>query len=251
MTNSEEPGAPRASRKLIWYLAVPILSALAMVSMYFSGVPFLRQIITPTMEGMYANSQREFGLLENLQNIILLAMVAFAIRGAVRKTNIYERVAFGALACFALLIFLEEIDYGLHFYEYARGIQADEASTNRNLHNVGDRTSTVKRIVDLGMFFLFAVLPFAYHKSSNRYLRYLAPDRYSICTLIGSVLVSKTAHLLNDRGFGDAANMGNNISEFREYLTYWLCLLYIRELVVHRSLDAPPAKVVDQATSEG
>ena len=84
MTNSEEPGAPRASRKLIWYLAVPILSALAMVSMYFSGVPFLRQIITPTMEGMYANSQREFGLLENLQNIFLLDMVAFAIRGAVR-----------------------------------------------------------------------------------------------------------------------------------------------------------------------
>ncbi|MFP6582249.1 MAG: hypothetical protein VCD00_06805 [Candidatus Hydrogenedentota bacterium] len=249
MNTPEESRAAEVRRKRIWYIAVPILSALVMVLMYFSGIPVLRQIITPTIEGIYGNSQREFGLLENLQNVLLLTMVIFAIRGAVRKEYLVERVAFGGLACFALFVFLEEIDYGLHFYEYARGIQSDEAAANRNLHNVGDRTSTIKRVVDLGMFVLFVVLPFGFHKSRNRYLRYLAPDRYSVFTLLGSVLVSQFAHFLNDRGFGDAANIGSNISEFREYVTYWLFLLYIRELVFRRNLDDPPAESIEAAAS--
>lgn len=251
MIKPEETRAADARRKRIWYIAVPITSALIMVLMYFSGIPVLRQIITPTIEGIYGNSQREFGLLENLQNVLLLTMVIFAIRGALRKKDLYERVAFGGLACFAFFVFLEEIDYGLHFYEYARGIQSDEAAADRNLHNVGDRTSTIKRIVDVGMFVLFVVLPFGFHKSRNRYLRYLAPDRYSVLTLMGGVLVSKFAHLLNDRGYGDAANIGSNISEFREYVTYWLFLLYIRELVFHRDLNAPPVKTTEESTNGG
>ncbi|MFP6581872.1 MAG: hypothetical protein VCD00_04880 [Candidatus Hydrogenedentota bacterium] len=240
MDKLDDTGVAENRQKLIWYIAVPIISTLVMVLMYFSGIPVLRQIITPTIEGIYGNSQREFGLLENLQNVLLLAMVVFAIRGAVRKKDLVERVAFGGLAFFAFFVFLEEIDYGLHFYEYARGIQSDEAAANRNLHNVGDRTSTIKRIVDLGMFVLFVVLPFGFHKSRNRYLRYLAPDRYSVFTLLGSVLVSQFAHLLNDRGYGDASNIGSNISEFREYVTYWLFLLYIRELVFRRDLGDQP-----------
>lgn len=201
-----------------------------MVLMYFSGVPLLHQIIAPSIKGMYGNSQREFGLLENLQNLILLTMVFVAARATLQPRRLIERIAFGGVTAFAILVFLEEIDYGLHIYEWVSGVHADDARETRNLHNVGDRTDIIKKIVDLGIFVLFVVVPWVFHNSPKPLIRHLVPDRFSTATVICSVLVSQFAHLLDDLGFDEGGDMRSNISEFREFFTYWLFALFLIEL---------------------
>lgn len=223
-------------QKLIAYGAIPIGTTLLMIDMQFSGIDLLRNIIAPSIDGIYANSQRELGLLENLQNIVLLAMIIICVMGFRKKTFWLEKAGLGFIACCTLFLLLEEMDYGLHFYELIRGIKADEAIQDRNFHNVGDRTQTLKQLGDIGLILIFVIAPFALMKSRNRYIQYLLPDRYSVITLAGSLILSSLAHWLNDHGYAEEGVFKSNISEFREYQTYWLCMLYVRELALKRNL---------------
>ena len=85
-----------------------------MVLMYFSGVHALQQIISPRIDGMYVNSQREFGLLENMQNVLLIAIVIIAGRAVFKPKPAWERAGFSGIALLSVFVLLEEMDYGLH-----------------------------------------------------------------------------------------------------------------------------------------
>ena len=236
-------------QKLIAYGAIPIGTTLLMIGMQFSGIDLLRNIIAPSIDGIYSNSQRELGLLENLQNVVLIAVIIICVIGFRKKTYWLEKVGLGFIGCCTLFLLLEEMDYGLHFYELLRGIQANEAVQDRNFHNVGDRTQTLKQLGDIGLIVIFVIAPFALMKSRNRYIRHFLPDRYSVITLAGSLVLSSLAHWLNDHGFAEEGVFKSNISEFREYQTYWLCMLYVLELALKRSLDPQDNSKADDETA--
>jgi len=220
--------------KLKIYGWIPLCMVGSMVAMYFCGIEPLQQIIMPEIEGMYGSSKREFGLLENAQNVLLMIMIGICIKGFKIKPEVLWKVALTGLACFTLLVFLEEIDYGLHYIELIRGVKAEDAVDIRNFHNAAEgRTNTIKQIVDLGMTIFFVVLPFVFRKSENKWIRHFTADRYSVVTLLCAVLVSKTAHFLNDMSWGLIPD-NNNTSEFRELFTYYLCMLYYWEVIVKR-----------------
>lgn len=231
---------------MLVYGIIPIGSALVMVLMYFSGVELLRNIIAPYIPNIHPNSTREFGLLENLQNATLIAVLVIAVSGFRRKSNILEKTALVGVGCFTLLVFLEEIDYGLHYYELIRGVNASEAVKVRNLHNVPGRTPVIKQILDSGMVIMFLILPIALRKNRNPYVRHVLPDRYSAVTLLGSFFVSGIAHALDDRGFAEGGMFHQNISEFREFIIYYLFMLYLGELALKRQWSASPASETNE-----
>jgi hypothetical protein len=205
-----------------------------LVWFYFSSIPALQNLITPPIDSIHPNSRREFGLLENIQNLILLTMIAFSLLALRKEKPRIEKIGFAGLAVFSCLVLLEEIDYGLHWYEWFQGITPENAEEVRNWHNQGDRTSQTKRVVDIGMALLFLVAPLALTKVKRSWIQYLCPDRYSILTLLAMVIVRTTAHTLRDQGLGEGGGIQRNISEFRELLTYWIFLLYLSELALHR-----------------
>jgi len=140
--------------------------------MYFSGNRLLETIVVaPCLEGVYGNSRREFGLLENLQNVVILFIVIIALRAAWRNTEWFVRGPMVLIAASSTFLFVEEIDYGLHWYEYLAGIPGDEAAEVRNLHNLGDTTSTLKTIGDVTMVVLFVVAPFALRNAHHPVVR--------------------------------------------------------------------------------
>jgi hypothetical protein len=55
---------------------------------------------------------------------------------------------------------LEEIDYGLHYYDGLAGVSRERMGT-RNLHNIGQATGGIKAVADAGMAVLFVVIPLA------------------------------------------------------------------------------------------
>lgn len=223
-------------KRVTIYFLIPVGVAGTLIAMYFSGNETLQQIISPRMPKMNPSSGREFGLLENLQNLILLAMIVMAAMGFRRKTQRIEKAGMAFVFLFSCFIFLEEIDYGLHFYEYAKNVPWYESTRARNLHNVGDRTNITKRVVDLGMLVAFGILPFALAKTRNPLVRFLLPTRESLLTLLAMLLVRTLAHQLKDHGFGTEGTIDNNLSEFRELVTYYLFMLYLFQITFRRSL---------------
>lgn len=226
-------------QKVLIYFVVPLGTSLALIAMYFSGIRFFETLVAaPYMDSIHVNSRREFGLLENLQNLLLLAILV-AFYHVKRQEKLLLSVLMAGLVCLTIVVFLEEIDYGLHFYELARGIPPDEARevSQRNLHNVGDRTSQLKRISEITMVLVFVVAPFALMRTQNPTLRYLRPDPYSVLTLVAALIVRSVAHALEDRGLG--VGLEGNISEFRELVTYYLFALYAYQLASGRSLGSP------------
>ena len=221
-------------RKLVMYGGIPLGVSAVLLLLYFSGIQSLQQIVIPYVEGIYGNSMREFGLLENLQNVVLLVMFVICLKGMRIQLGKLWKVALSGLACFTLLVLLEEIDYGLHYYEYVMGIEAKDAAESRNLHNVRDRTSTIKQLVDLAMLIFFVIMPFALRKSEQPLVKHFLADRYSVITLLVGLIVSEVAHSLNDIGMSFQGIDNHNTSEFRELVTYYLCLLYYFEVIVKR-----------------
>ncbi len=227
-------------KKLAIYLFVPSVMSLGLIGAYFSGVHWLQQIVCPRFDKvLYVNSAREFGLLENLQNVFLIAIAVIAGLGVRRKKRKIEKAALILLCLFAIFVFLEEIDYGLHYVELAKGVKPLEQAEVRNVHNIGDINKFMKKGSDIGLAVFFVVIPLAFAKSRISLLRYLAPSRYAILTMVAMVLLSTLAHSLKDNGFGAGGSIGKNISEFRELNIYYLFMIYIFDVVFRRSYGAP------------
>ena len=214
--------------RLIRYGLIPLLTGLTLVAAYFSGVD-------PLMNLVARRGQREYGAVENLQNLLLILIAVRAWRAAGLETAPRMRYLGRALSVFAVFVLMEELDWGDHYYRSLTGKQYVEGELF-NLHNKGEVNEWTKRIVDAGLVIGFALVPLFLASRFPARLQAWIPDRHSVLTLVTSLLVSKTAHLLEDGGWPNNGAFRNNISEFREIFVYWLAWLYLGEIVLRRRM---------------
>jgi len=211
-------------KKLLIFLAVPAVVNLLLIGMYYSGNTALQRIVSPDLPDR--EYDREFGLLENLQNLLLLATIAVAIAAVVRKRERWQRVLFAVIVAGTTVVLLEEIDYGLHYYEYLRGTSPQEIADVRGMHNV-ENVNDLKKAIDVGVTLLFVVLPVVLRRSTHPLVVYFRPTLWYAATLVLMAVLSKlVAHPLENRGFGGSGTLFGNVSEFRELTLYYLALLY-------------------------
>ena len=206
-----------SKKKVLIYLAIPTALTLTLIAMYFSGNLVLQRIVCPKLPPLSPDAWREFGLLESLQHLFILAILVAACIGALRKKVPIERIGFLFIALFSAFMLLEEIDYGDHYITYL-GHDADfewflpvaEWSpeliedldldvTPFNLHNRGDLTNLIKDGSTVIIILLFVLAPFVGPRHRNPWAKYLAPDKYALLTVIAMVLLSSLAHYLGDR----------------------------------------------------
>ncbi len=212
--------------RTLQYGIIPMAFGLTSVAAYFSGIESLQSLVSPKIN-------REFGLLENAQNVLILAGVVLCVRAARREATTTWRGLFylAALAC--LVVFMEEIDWGDHYWSAITGAERAKGETF-NLHNQGNINTWLKRAVDLGGVLFFVILPLTKKHFVTR-LRLFLPNPYSALTLIAGVIVSSLAHELEYGGFPNNGSLHKNISEFRELFTYTVTLLYVWEVTKRRS----------------
>ncbi len=212
---------------------IPCIINLVMVGMYFSTVPALQFIMAPDL-GPSVLDRQEWGLLANLQNIYLLVMAGIGIVAIFKKNFPLEKLAGVVLAAFAFFVFLEEIDYGLHWIDYINDTPAEEIRTEqRNWHNEGERTSIMKDVVTAGTVLIFVLGPLLLRKRKEPVVKYLLPETTYIYTFIGIVLISRLAHYLNDQGMGPPG-LTKNVGEFRELGMYYMYMLWTWCIVFRR-----------------
>ncbi len=236
------------------YIIIPVATSLLMTLLYFSGESSLQQVIAPTIPSLLQESWREFGFLESLQNIYLVTIISLAVIGVTQKKMNYEKFILAMITLVAAFIFLEEIDYGLHYYEYFTGTEQVSAG-QRNWHNQRyEGKSNVRRlkpIVDLISVCIFVVFPLTLQKVKHPVVQYLLPSRWFIATVVIMILSSRLAHFLDDAGYaiinGVEGNLSDgDISEFRELNMYYGYLVYVYGLVFNKG---KPVMVPDENMS--
>ncbi len=229
-------------KELVTFVFIPLFFNALLIGLYFSGIEGLQQLVAPTIKGLSSNVWREFGLLEQLQNIFLLVVVVILFLSAINKKNTLDGVFFMAGALFFLFLLLEEIDYGIHFYEL---FTAENTGIEvRNWHNQkidGEQhVKKFKKIMDLLMFVLFIVLPLSNKKIPIQFIKNISPSRWFIIGFVISIASSNVAHLLDTQNMGVInsidGNLSGNISEFRELTNYYFFMLYAFQLRKLKSL---------------
>ncbi len=216
------------TRRILINAFVPGLVTLALVVGFFHGGYGLRQFIAPDWN-------REIGFLELLQAAVLMVGCVVLARGIAIKKDILEKTGLSVLFLGTAFMTLEELDYGIHFYAHFTDASYEDFPV-RNIHNQGDNTDLMKRAGDIVQLLLFVVAPLALSGVRSALLRYLAPSRYFVLSVVIMVLLSRLAHYLDDTGTLGEHALTFGIAEFRELFTYYLFLLYYLELVFWKRL---------------
>ena len=207
--------------KHLTYWLLPGVFITAALFMYFSGIHALEAIIAPKVN-------REFGLLEHVQLLLLLAALAMSSAAAWRDESRLRKVAFSFIALSATFLILEETDYGLHYWEALSGQPAQVEV--RNIHNQGRMNKILKRISYYLMAIVFVVLPLVREKIKVGWIRDFIPSRWILSTGVLLVTVPEIAHFLEGKGLAQDGGLRGNLSEFAETLTYYVVLLYVVKL---------------------
>lgn len=212
---------------LVFWLA-PLLVGVALVWMFFSGVLVLRDIIAPAFN-------REFGMLESLQNLLLAAAFIIAMIGLKNAASLTERLGFVLLAAAFFLLLLEEMNYGANYWRLLTGqsLAPLGRGVEFNLHNKVS-TSPLKTLANVLLLVFVVILPLLVRAQAPAWLRYLTPPRALIFTVLASICISKLAHHLDDLDTSVWHPLSNNIAEFRELFIYYIGLLYSHTLVFRR-----------------
>ncbi len=224
-------------KEVLFFVLIPAVFNLLFLGLYFSGINSLQQLIAPRMETLYPPSWREFGMVEQMQNILLFSTFGILFYAALKRKISTEKYFFTFGSVIVLFLFLEEIDYGLHFAHYFLNNAIEIPRFNwHNQQTFSGRENGhyLKQISDLLCIIWFLLIPMVKTKCSFRPLASIIPCRWFITALIVSFIFSLLAHYLNEQGFGIIDNqqglLDGNISEFRETSTYYLFLLYALQL---------------------
>jgi len=223
----------RTDKRHFYYWIGPTIVGGLLVSMYFSGIPWMQSFAAPEIN-------REFGAVENLQHLIILAIIIVTIQGVYRKTLKWERIVFAVVAVAGLILFLEELDYGLHYMEYFRGEKY--AGGPRNVHNFIlnpyglDFDKVMSPVVYFVLGLCFCILPLLVlaRKLTHPWFRYLIPEPHSIGTIIGMVAVAQVAFFLDKIDMHSNHALRINITEFGEGFVHYIIFIYLVELVYKR-----------------
>ena len=225
-------------RKHIIYWILPSAISIACIFIYFFDFFGLSYLIANPIN-------REFGIVENLQLVLLMLIFFVATKGIKNNTNKRARQCFRFLAAACILLFLEEIDYGLHYRDYFTSYDSgavmmiDYNTEIRNLHNNGKITNVSKMISYATIVGLFVVIPLIPSTTREKYpfYKHLSPSRLIVMTAVCLLIVNNLALYFYRYTEHPNSALNGNISEFEEIMTYYIFLLYIAELAYSHKLS--------------
>jgi hypothetical protein len=221
-------------KKHLLYWILPSVVTLSCILLFYLDWFGLSELMAPEMN-------REFGVVENLQLAILVLILIYSIKGIRKRETKIEKYGYVFVAAATSFVFLEEIDYGLHYYDFLIG-KTNEGITKvavfdrkiRNIHNEGKITLNLFKLASYALIVAcFVVLPLLPATLKKRFslLNYFAPSRFIITTAISLLILNQIALYLYKNYDYSNPSLNNNVSEFEELMTYYIIFLYIREMI--------------------
>jgi asparagine N-glycosylation enzyme membrane subunit Stt3 len=227
----DKASAGMSFKKHFIYWILPSSFTLACTLIYFYNLFGLEDFIAPKIN-------REFGLIENVQLLLLILIFLRAIKGIRTREAKIEKYGFLLVAIVTAFMILEEIDYGLHYYDYLTGkpqitqvVIFDKKV--RNIHNNGPMQNLFKLTaygIIIIFFVIFPLMPLRF-KEKHAVLNFLSPSRFIISTAVCLLILNQIALYLYHKYNSPTRSLTANVSEFEEIMIYYIVLLYISEMV--------------------
>ncbi|MCW5515666.1 hypothetical protein [Muriicola sp. Z0-33] len=216
----------------LYYWVIPITVLSILMIFYFSKIPALVEFVCP-------KENWEWGILENIQLVIIFCILIFAFRSFLKSEDSILKVGFLFISLFAVFVFLEEIDYGEHFAQFLGGEKEEFLSKyipDKNIHNRGNNAKLFKRSVYLVMGLIFVIAPFLNSKFKHPYLKYLIPKPRIIIVAVLAIISDLVPRLLVGLNILEDGGLGVNIGEFSEIMVYYIFLIYLVQLIYIKQL---------------
>jgi hypothetical protein len=216
------------------YWILPTIAMLIFICVFYFNPFGLSKFLAP-------ESNREFGIVENLQLLLLAAIFIYCIKGIRKRETKIEKYTYGLVAGATFFIFLEETDYGLHFYDYFSGKKNNDPTEFvffdekvRNVHNYGKVNLNIFKFLSyLVIVVFFVILPLIPSRIKERsaILKYLSPSRFIVATSLSLLILNQVALYVSKAYVHTNLALEHNVSEFEEIMTYYIIFLYIQEMV--------------------
>ena len=233
----------RKDHLLLWGAPFAVLAVCLVL--YFSG--------SPSLAGMVAPAENwEWGIIENLQALLVLLMAGLAARGALRADDGLIKAGYALLFIFSVFVFVEEIDYGAHYRHLITGQKEsylDTLTGTYNLHNQGNNAKLFKRPVYGLICLIFLITPYIgrLNPSSilrrltdgNRYFQMIIPSPRMALLVAVLVFADLFPRALVFSGLRADGGFGVNIGEFSEFIMYYLFFRYLA--LIRTRTDRPVA----------
>ena len=218
-------------KKHFIYWILPSIVTLSCTLIYFYNLFGLEDFIAPRVN-------REFGLIENIQLLLLILIFITALKGFHTRTEKIEKYGFMLVAILTAWMFLEEIDYGLHYYDHLTGKQEITKvvvfdKEVRNIHNNGPMQNLFKLTAYGVIIIFFVIFPLLPPRYKQRYpvLNFLSPSKLIITTATSLLILNQIALYLYKKYNTPTSALTANVSEFEEIMIYYIVFLYLREIV--------------------
>lgn len=222
---------PTQFKKHFFYWILPSFITLACILIYYFDLFGWQEFIAP-------KTNREFGVVQNIQLLLLVIIFFLALKGNRRSKLSIVKYGFAAIAIATVILFFEEIDYGLHYYDYLLGhTQTTEVMIFdqglRNIHNNGPLQNIFKLAAYATIVMLFVIFPLvtAGKKIRSPLFRFLSPSVFIVTTAISLLLLNQFALYLYRKYNSENLSLSGNVSEFEEIMIYYIVLLYINEMI--------------------
>ena len=207
--------------------------------MYFAGKPWMQDFVAHSYN-------REFGLLENLENLLLLLIIIISFVLWRKSVDFISRAIY--LLCLIATVFmlLEEIDYGYHFWNYYHGIRPQDDPIIHNIHNQGKNTIKMLMWACYTIILLFIIImPHVKKDRLPEWIVNFIPSIKLHFTVLAIPLISRMPHILNNMNFETNQSLYHNLSEFEELAIYYIFFLFFFEMK-SRLQDQQLLKPADQ-----
>lgn len=212
-----------SNKKNFYYWILPLVSVSILVLFNYSGISFLKTLVSPEIN-------REFGILENLQLVVIALIFGITLTAISKKRQFIENLGYAFLSLLFLLAFLEEIDYGIHYYEYFFNSGVEDKTIVRNLHNQGENNYYLRQATYVVMVICFVVLPLTKNKIDIPFIQYFCADKLIVASFAVYLFVGQIARLLPKWGMEVNESLRGNHQEFEELTFYYIILLYLFEI---------------------
>ena len=208
---------------LVYYI-LPIMVSWTLAFIYFAGPRWMQDLVAHSYN-------REFGLLENLENLLLLLIIIISFTLLRRSGNGAMKIIYMLCLLASVFMLLEEIDYGYHFWNYFNGIRPQDDLVIHNIHNQGKNTIKILMWVCYAIILLFImIMP---HLKKDRlpvWIMNLIPSIKLHFTVLSIPLISRIPHILNNMNFETNQSLYHNLSEFEELAIYYVFFLFFYEM---------------------
>ena len=216
-------------RQMTWkehlvYYILPILVSWTLAFIYFAGSRWMQDLVAHSYN-------REFGLLENLENLLLLLIIIISFTLLRRSVNGTMKIIYVLCLLASLFMLLEEIDYGFHYWNYFNGIHPQDDPVIHNIHNQGKNTIKILMWICYAIILLFIIImPHVKKDRLPEWIVNFIPSIKLHFTVLAIPLISRMPHILNNMNFETNQSLYHNLSEFEELAIYYIFFLFFYEM---------------------